>query len=68
MKKLSVIGNSLGVIIDKPILELLRIDRTTELEVHTDGKRLIIEPSKASKSIDKVFTRYAKVMKNLAKK
>lgn len=43
-KKLSVIGNSLGLVIEKPILELLNIDRDTEIEVRTDGNRLILEP------------------------
>lgn len=43
-KSLSAIGNSLGLVIEKPILELLNITRDTELEVTTDGTRLIIEP------------------------
>lgn len=43
-KKLSAIGNSLGIVIEKPILELLDIDRETEFEMTTDGRRLIIEP------------------------
>lgn len=43
-KNLSVIGNSLGLVIEKPILELLNITRNTELEVTTDGTRLIVEP------------------------
>ncbi len=43
-KKLSAIGNSLGVVIEKPILELLDIDRDTELDMTTDGERLILEP------------------------
>jgi antitoxin component of MazEF toxin-antitoxin module len=43
-KNLSAIGNSLGIVIEKPILELLNITRDTELEVMTDGSRLIIEP------------------------
>ncbi|HUB07163.1 MAG TPA: AbrB/MazE/SpoVT family DNA-binding domain-containing protein [Myxococcales bacterium] len=43
-KRLSAIGNSLGVVVEKPILELLNIDRETELEMTTDGRRLIIEP------------------------
>jgi len=43
-KKLSVVGNSLGLIIDKPILELLRIDKDTPLDVSTDGDALIIRP------------------------
>ena len=43
-KKLSAIGNSLGLVVEKPILELLDIDRDTELEMTTDGHRRIIEP------------------------
>jgi antitoxin MazE len=43
-KNLSAIGNSLGLVIEKPILELLNITRETELEVTTDGTRLIVEP------------------------
>ena len=44
IKNLTSIGNSLGLIIDKPILELLRIDKDTPLEVVTDGTGLIIRP------------------------
>ena len=48
-KKLSAIGNSLGIVIEKPILELLDISRDTELEMKTDGQRLIIEPVRKGK-------------------
>jgi antitoxin MazE len=48
-KKLSAIGNSLGIVIEKPILELLDIDRETELDMRTDGERLIIEPVRGAK-------------------
>ena len=44
LKKLSRIGNSLGVILDRPILELLQIDESTPLELITDGKVLILRP------------------------
>ena len=47
-KKLSAIGNSLGLVIEKPILELLDFTRDTELDMTTDGERLII--SRATKS------------------
>ena len=46
IKKLTAIGNSLGLIIERPILELLRIDRDTPLEVRTDGEALIIRPAR----------------------
>lgn len=44
IKNLTAIGNSLGVIIDKPILELLNITKDTLLDVRTDGDGLIIRP------------------------
>ena len=44
VKRLQTVGNSSGVIIDKPILELLRITPETELDISTDGERLIITP------------------------
>ena len=44
IKTLKPIGNSLGLVIDKPILELLEIDRTTRLELKLEGNRLYIEP------------------------
>ncbi len=46
IKKLSVLGNSAALIIDKPILELLHITPETELEIQTDGERLMITPVK----------------------
>ncbi len=47
VKHLQAVGNSSGIIIDKPILELLSITPETELEVSTDGERLIITPLRA---------------------
>jgi antitoxin MazE len=44
-KTLTSIGNSLGLIIDRPILDLLKIDKNTPLEVTTDGKGLYIRPA-----------------------
>ena len=49
IKKLSAVGNSLGLIIERPILELLDITKDTLLEVKTDGEALIIRPAKLSK-------------------
>ena len=50
VKKLTAIGNSLGLIIEKPILELLDIDKDTVLEVRTDGEALIIRPQRKNRS------------------
>jgi antitoxin component of MazEF toxin-antitoxin module len=47
-KTLIPIGNSFGLVIDRPILELLKMTRDTVLELTTDGRRLIIEPAEPS--------------------
>lgn len=48
-KRLTAIGNSLGLVIEKPILELLKIDRDTEMEMTTDGDRLILAPVRSAR-------------------
>jgi antitoxin MazE len=48
IKRLSRIGNSLGLIVERPILELLKIDETTLLDVSTDGDVLTIRPIRES--------------------
>jgi antitoxin component of MazEF toxin-antitoxin module len=60
-KKLSAIGNSLGIVIEKPILELLDITRETELEMTTEGGKLIIAPIRAPKR-DRVKASLARAM------
>jgi antitoxin MazE len=44
-KKLSKHGNSLALVIDRSILELLGIDEQTALDVSTDGRVLVIAPT-----------------------
>lgn len=48
VKRLTKHGNSLALVIDKPVLDLLKIDQNTPLDVTTDGRRLIISPPQAS--------------------
>jgi antitoxin MazE len=64
-KRLQVIGNSAGIIIDKPILELLRITPETELELRTDGESLIITPVRKAESRAE---RLAKVQSKVVRK
>jgi antitoxin component of MazEF toxin-antitoxin module len=73
VKKLTRHGNSLALVIDRPILELLNIDPETPLDVSTDGKQLIIAPAKPSARREKfeaaqqwAHKRYAKAFKKLA--
>ena len=48
IKTLTKHGNSLALVIDKPVLELLSIQQDTELEITTDGHALIIEPARSA--------------------
>lgn len=44
IKKLTRHGNSLALVIDRPILDLLKVDPDTPLELATDGDVLIVRP------------------------
>ena len=73
IKKLTRHGNSLALIIDRPILELLKIDPDTDLDISTDGNRLIIapaDPAARRKKFDEVraavHKRYAETFRRLA--
>ena len=76
IKTLTKHGNSYALVIDKPILDLLKIRPDTPLEIVTDGKSLVVSPSngenddidddKFQESLDKINRRYAKVFQRLA--
>jgi antitoxin component of MazEF toxin-antitoxin module len=65
-------GNSRAILIDKPILELLKITDQTVLDITTDGKSLIISPvtddhsEKLSKALEKGNRLFGRALKNLA--
>ena len=66
-------GNSWALIIDRPILELLKIDHDTPLELVTDGDVLVIHPQRAAErqkefqaALDDVNQKYSRVLKRLA--
>ena len=72
-KHLTAHGNSAALIIDKPVLRLLRITMDTPLELTTDGRNLIISPVKdarrerrVAKALEHVNRRHAKTLKALA--
>lgn len=76
IKKLVRHGNSLALVIDKPVLDLLRITEETPLEIETiDGKSLQIKPSQVlpvtkksvQMALDRSNKKFAKTLKNLAK-
>lgn len=65
-------GNSLALVIEKPILELLRASTDTPFEVTTDGHTLILTPVRdrdangLDGALDSSNTRYGKTLKRLA--
>ena len=66
-------GNSLALVIDKPILELLQISPETQLELTTDGNRLLVSPVRDKKrqerlraSLKKINGKYGDDLKRLA--
>ncbi|MEI8345846.1 MAG: AbrB/MazE/SpoVT family DNA-binding domain-containing protein [Pseudomonadota bacterium] len=69
IKKLVKHGNSLALVIDRPILELLKINEDTPLEISTDdGQTLKVKPAKYFKDVmERQNKRFSKTLKNLAK-
>lgn len=71
-KTLRAIGNSLGLIIERPILDLLNIDKNTVLEVTTDGEALIIRPvrnkrrSRLQQATERMMDEHDKTLRKLA--
>jgi antitoxin MazE len=73
LKTLTKHGNSYALVIDKPIIELLRISPETPFEVITDGQCLVLSPvrdpaeeKKFSNALEMVHKRFGRAMKRLA--
>lgn len=73
IKKLTKHGNSLALVIDRGVLDLLDIDVETPLSIKTDGKCLIVTPvqdtarqKKFRAALDEGNRRYGKMLKKLA--
>ena len=73
IKKLTKHGNSWALVIDKPVLELLKIDVDTPLEITTDGRTLIVSPAasadrkqKFQAALEKPNRKHQKALKKLA--
>lgn len=73
IKTLTKHGNSLALVIEKPILELLGADAETPFDITTDGQVLVLSPIKDQKrneafknALNKVNVRYPKALKKLA--
>ncbi len=66
-------GNSLALVIDKPILEMLHITPDTPLELTTDGDALLVSPvrdkarqKKLAASLEKISRKFGDDLRRLA--
>lgn len=73
IKRLTKHGNSLALVIDKGVLDILDIDAETPLSVTTDGKCLILSPVRGAAerkrfraALKEGNRRYGKMLKRLA--
>jgi antitoxin component of MazEF toxin-antitoxin module len=73
IKKLTKHGNSLALVIDKAVLDLLNIDADTPLDISTDGRVLIVDPirdetrnKKFGQALAKANRSYGRALKRLA--
>ncbi len=73
VERLTKHGNSLALVIEMSVLELLRIGAETPLSISTDGNCLIISPVRPAKrrkefgeALERVNHRYGKTLKRLA--
>ena len=72
-KRLTRSGNSLALVIDKPLLEALDIDAETELELSTNGDVLVVTPvrdrrrtRRVTQLVAEAHERYGGVFRRLA--
>ncbi len=73
IKKLTKHGNSMALVIDKGVLDILNIDDKTPLDITTDGKMLMISPVRDEKrrrqfeaALAKSNKKYGRTLKRLA--
>ena len=73
VKSLTKHGNSLALLIERPILELLGADADTAFDVTTDGQALVLTPVKDPRrrrrfesALKRVNDRYGKTLKKLS--
>jgi len=66
-------GNSLALVIDKPILEMLQISADTPLELSTDGDSILVSPVRDKKrekklraSLERINAKFGDDLRKLA--
>ncbi|NLD93120.1 MAG: MazE family transcriptional regulator [Fibrobacter sp.] len=67
IKHLQKIGNSRGVVIDKPVLDLLNINDDTALEITQKDGGIFLKPISAMDAYSKIAKKHRKSLDKLAK-
>lgn len=72
-KKLTRSGNSVALVLDKPLLEQLGLEENAEVELSTNGDVLVMTPVRDAvgeqrfrRSAEKIATKYAGLFKRLS--
>jgi antitoxin component of MazEF toxin-antitoxin module len=73
VKRLTKHGNSMALVIDRAVLDLLKIDIDTPLDISTDGQVLVISPvhdidrrKRFEKALESTNQKYGRALKRLA--
>lgn len=73
VKRLTKTGNSLALVLDRPLLEATGIDADTVLEVSTNGDVIVISPrrdaaraEKLRRGVERIHARFAGAFRRLA--
>jgi antitoxin component of MazEF toxin-antitoxin module len=71
-KKLIQHGNSAALVLDKALLDLLKVHMDTPLEVTTDGRNIIISPQNVAdaestilQSLERINSKHGSVLRKL---
>lgn len=67
VKHLQRIGNSRGIVLDRPILDLLHIDEDSAFEVTQERNGLFLKPLSAAEAYRKVSRKHRRSLDKLAK-
>jgi len=72
--RLTRIGDDIALVLEKPLLDHLGLDENSELELSTDGRVLVITPTRnptreerIRKVMEKIDRKYAGVFERLSK-
>jgi antitoxin component of MazEF toxin-antitoxin module len=66
IKKLQKIGNSRGLLLEKPLLKLLDVDQTEKVEIVPSDEGLLIKKPSIKAAYERISERHKKSLDKLA--